>query len=380
MGNLRIAVLGTRGFPNVQGGIEKHCEELYTRLCSLGCQVRVYARTGYVSPEVATYKGVEIYPLRVPKIKSLEALIHTFLGVIHVVAHRKKFDIIHIHGIGPSLLTPVARLSRLKIIVTNHGPDYDRQKWGRIAKFMLHLGEFLGVRFAATIIAISQNIKHHLKKKYQRDSFYIPNGVNVSPHVQAGHALRRFGLVAGKYILAVGRLVPEKGFHDLLNAFKLVNTDWKLVIVGKADHEDTYSNKLVRAAKNDNRVVMAGFLSGSPLSEIYSNAGFFILPSYHEGLPITILEAMSYGLPVLASDIPGNVEIITNNDFIFKPGDISAMKNKILDFIEAPPGKQIAFDNKRRIENEFNWNRIAEDTMKIYKKEIKPPFSLELSI
>ncbi len=325
---MKIVVLGTRGFPNVQGGIERHCEELYTRLSIMGCRIKVYARKGYVGSRPVKYKGVHILPIWAPRIKSLEAVIHTLFGVLHVGLHRSTFDIVHIHAVGPSLVVPLVRLLGLKVIVTNHGPDYDRQKWGRFAKNMLVMGEILGTRFASNVIAISQHINKNLEIKYKRDSFYIPNGVTLPEKIPSGHALLQYGLKADQYILAVGRFVPEKGFHDLCDAFKQVDTDWKLVIAGEADHESEYSRSLIKNAKEDPRIVLTGRIGGEVLSEIYSNAGLFILPSYHEGLPITILEAMSYDLPVLSSNIPANRELVKNENCTFPSGDIPAMQKK----------------------------------------------------
>lgn len=364
--NLKIAVLGTRGFPGVQGGVERHCEELYPRLSLMGCQISVYARRAYINPQIMYYKGVEIISLWTPKKKSLEAIIHTFIGVMHIAFQKERFDILHIHAIGPSFLSPLARFLGLKVVVTNHGPDYDRQKWGYIAKVLLHLGEYLGTRFASVVIAVSQYTKKLIKEKYNRDVIYIPNGVNIPKKTPAGRVLSHYDLKAGKYILAVGRYVPEKGFHDLLDAFKMIDVDWKLVIAGGADHEDDYSKSLEKQGEDDPRVVMTGFITGMDLSEIYSNAGFLVLPSYHEGLPITILEAMSYGLPVLASNIPANMELITDENCTFPPGDINTMKRKLLEFIEIPRQKDVIAISKKRIENEFNWDRIAKETFKLY--------------
>lgn len=328
----------------------------------------MYVRKSYVNSELTNYKGIDLFPLWAPRGKHLEAVIHTFLGVINIGLHRKSFDVVHIHAIGPSLFTPLVRLLGLKVVVTNHGHDYDREKWKYIAKIILRLGEFLGSSFATKLIAVSQQIKKQLKKKYNKDSFYIPNGVTIPQKTPAGHTLRQHGLTEGKYILAAGRLVPEKGFHDLLDAFKDIDTDWKLVIAGDADHEDDYSRSIKKKAKKDHRVVLTGFITGNTLSEIFSNAGFFILPSYHEGLPLTILEAMSYDLPVLASNIPANMELIINEDDAFPPGNIKIMKNKISEFIESPNKGKVISANKKRIKNEFNWDRIAEETMSVYEK------------
>ena len=369
MGELRVAVLGTRGFPGVQGGVERHTEELYTRLAASGVKIRVYARTCYVGSGVKDYNGVEIYPLWSPRSKGLEAIIHTLLGILHIAFTGCRYDILHIHAIGPSLLVPVARLFGLRLVVTNHGPDYNRKKWGLFAKTMLRLGEYFGTKYAASVIAVSQHIKGNLEERFGLTVSYIPNGVNMPDKTPAGDYTEGFLLKPEKYILAVGRLVPEKGFHDLITAFSEVDTDWKLVIAGGADHEDSYSSYLINLASDTERVVLTGFVTGQNLSELYSNAAFLVLPSYHEGLPITVLEAMSYGLPVLASSIPANMELVEAKNS-FPPGDVEALKKKLIDFIALNHEENYATDLKKRIKEEFNWDLIADKTLKVYRSAL----------
>ena len=362
---MRVAVVGTRGLPDLQGGVERHCQELYSRLISLGCKVRVYARKGYVEPGTRSYKGVEVLPLWAPRSKNLEAIVHTFLALMHLTRHRKQFDIIHFHAIGPSLLVPLARCLGLNVVTTNHGPDYDRQKWGSTAKAMLRLGQYLGTRFASATIAVSQHIRQYLQERYRKAVIYIPNGVTIQESAPPGSLLDRCGVAAGKYLLAVGRLVPEKGLHDLLEAFEEMDTDWKLVIAGEADHEDDYSRSLKKKVAGNPRVVMLGFVRGQELAEAYSHAAFLVQPSYHEGLPLSVLEAMSYGLAVLASNIPAHRELVPE-ELLFPPGDKSCLKQKLSQAIQHPPGPGVLAANRRRIEADFNWDSIAKKTLSVY--------------
>ncbi|MBI5026115.1 MAG: glycosyltransferase family 4 protein [Nitrospirae bacterium] len=365
---MKIVVTGTRGFPGVQGGVERHCQELYPRLSALGCEITVFGRKGYIPDAETAYNGVKIVPVWTPRKKSLEAIIHTFFCVLKA-ALSNRYDLIHIHAIGPSLLVPFARLLGLKVVVTNHGPDYDRQKWGRFAKAMLRLGEKLGAKYGSEVIAVSRHIQELLKKKYNRDSVYIPNGVDLTEKLSAGNVLKKYGLDAGKYIFAVGRFVPEKGFHDLIGAFLRLSTDWKLVIAGDADHEDNYSRNLKDSAAKDPRVVMTGFIKGDTLRELYSNAGLFVLPSYHEGLPIVALEAMSYGLPLLMSSIPAHSGFASPEE-MFKAGDIEELADKLELFIKRSSSLPLKDDKfkRERLETEFNWDRIAEQTLEVYKR------------
>jgi glycosyltransferase involved in cell wall biosynthesis len=378
---LKIAVLGTRGFPNVQGGVEAHCENLYPQLVKRGCEVIVFTRKPYVNPDVSTYEGVKLIPLSCPKSKFLEAFYHTFFGVL--AARRFSPDILHIHAIGPSLMIPFARILGFKVVMTHHGPDYQRGKWGKLAKVILKLGEKLGIKWSNSIIVISQNIANHIKETYNRDVTVIPNGVIIPEIIKSNNIIKKYRLENGKYILAVGRFVPEKGFHDLIEAFKQIQNSgfqskiqnpkpkisidhWKLVIVGRADHEGRYSIELKEKAVKNSDIILTGFLTEEPLRELYSHAGLFVLPSHYEGLPIVLLEAMSYGLSCIASDIPANRNVELSENRFFKAGDNKALALKIKEFID----KHSTEDEIRRqiniIAEKYNWEKIAEKTLDVY--------------
>ncbi|OGS71108.1 MAG: glycosyltransferase [Flavobacteria bacterium RIFCSPLOWO2_12_FULL_35_11] len=380
---LKIAVLGTRGFPNVQGGVEVHCENLYPQLVTLGCEVIVITRKPYINTDIDTYKGVKLLPLFCLKNKFLETFLHTFMGVF--VARRLSPDILHIHAIGPSLFIPLARLLGLKVVMTNHGPDYQRKKWGKLAKVILKLGESLGSKWADGIICISESIADSIRKKYNRVVTVIPNGVTIPIILQSEDTLKKYRLEKGKYILAVGRFVQEKGFHDLIEAFKQIqNSDfqskiqnpkskisidhWKLVIVGRADHEDKYSLGLKEKTRENNNIVLTGFLTGQPLQELYSHAGLFVLPSYYEGLPIVLLEAMGSGLSCIASDIPANRNVELSDERFFKAGDVKALALKIKEFVNKPLSEEDRKKQIRMISERYDWEKIAEKTLEVYGK------------
>ncbi|MFA6217704.1 MAG: glycosyltransferase family 4 protein [Candidatus Omnitrophota bacterium] len=405
---MKIVVLGTRGFPQIQGGVEAHCENLYPRLVKIGCEVTVFGRAPYLeqckkgdSPQSAGtvpffYQGVKISPLSCPKNKFLEAFVHTFKGIF--AAKKLKPDILHIHAIGPSLCVPFARMLGLKVVMTHHGPDYERKKWNAFAKGILKLGEKWGVRYANQVITISNTIAGQITAKYGRKAVIIPNGVAIPQILESEESLKKFGLEKGKYVLAVGRFVPEKGFEDLMEAWKIASAptaprndtrgrapgndtgavghgndkgvEWKLVIVGDADHEDEYSRKLKEKAKGVRNVVLTGFLSGQPLAELYSHAGLFVLPSYYEGLPIVLLEAMSYGLSCVVSDIHANREVALTNERYFKPGNIEELAKKINEFVNKPLTKEENDVQRELIANNYNWDKIAEQTLAVYKSVV----------
>jgi glycosyltransferase involved in cell wall biosynthesis len=366
---LRIFVTGTRGIPGIPGGIEKHCEELFPRIAAKGHEVMLCTRDFYVVHKTEQWRGVKLIHCYAPHKKSFEAIVHTFLALLK--ASEYEPDIVHIHGIGPSLLAPVARLLGYRVVVTNHGPDYDRGKWGMGAKIILRLGEKLGGSFANEVIVISSVIARIIKGRCHREANLIYNGV-PSPLVNQAHDfLDQMGVKEKKYILAVARFVPEKGLHDLIEAFLSLNTPFKLVIAGDADHETDYSRKLRHMASADPRIILSGYITGEPLNQVYSQARIFVLPSYHEGLPIALLEAMSYGLPVLVSDIPANKEVDLPNDRYFRRGDVQDLREKLSALLEKDLSAIEREKLRQQTEEKYNWDNIAERTIDVYRKASK---------
>lgn len=363
---LHIMMLGLRGFPDVQGGIETHAENLCPRLVKLGCKVTLLSRSPYQSEELETeWKGVKIVRLWCPKIKSLEAIVHTFIGVVY--AATKQPDILHIHAIGPSIMVPIAKLLGLRVVVTHHGPDYDRQKWGRIARFMLRAGERFGMRFADVRIVISEVIRRLVMDKHGVDSVLIPNGVNLPKIPVSTTTIEHFRLQPRRYIVLVSRFVPEKRHSDLIQAFAQAKlADWKLVLVGKSDHPDIYTQSILDEAKSISNVVCTGFQSGAALNELYAHAGIFVLPSSHEGLPIALLEALSYGLPVLASNIAANLEVGLSAEHYFSFGNIDQLTEKLKFFSQTPFSINKHHKLRHWVKNRYNWDSIAGMTLDAY--------------
>lgn len=362
---MRVVVIGTRGIPRISGGVETHCENLYPRIVVMGHDVTVVRRRCYVKDDnrISEYKGVKLVDLYTPKKKSLEAIIHTFLAVIK--ARRLKADVVHVHAIGPSIMVPLARLLGMKVVMTHHGPDYDRGKWGRMAKLVLKTGEKWGARFSHRVIVISTVIADILRDKYGReDTDLIYNGVNQPPVSKSTEYIENLGLEPKKYIVAVGRFVQEKGFHDLIEAYKQLKTKGvKLALVGDSDHPDKYSEELKRKGKEAG-VVFTGFIKGEPLNQISQNAALFVLPSYHEGLPIALLEAMSYKLDVVVSDIPANkIKELENGDF-FPVGNVEALVAKIDEKLQRGMAQR-EYDLTN-----YNWDNIAKSTVKIYEEVV----------
>ena len=293
---MKIVVTGTRGIPNIMGGVETHCEELFPRIARKGFEVTVIRRKSYVRDTLSSYKGITLSDIETPRKKSLEAIVHTFRAIVR--AKRLKADIVHLHAVGPALLTPLARLLGMKVVFTHHGPDYDRDKWGMAAKTALRLGEAAGTLFANEVIVISHVIDDMLIRKYGRkDCHVIYNGVPSPDITDYPEYFGELGIEQGKYIFAMCRFVPEKNLHHLIEAFsRTEHRECKLVIAGDSDFEDDYSASLKKYAREQG-VVLPGFIKGRKLHALLSHARCFVLPSSHEGLPIALLEAMSYRHP-----------------------------------------------------------------------------------
>lgn len=368
---MRVAFIGLRGFPNVQGGVETHAEHLCPRLVAMGCDVEVIARAPYQPEQPAEWQGVKFRRIWSPKSKGLEAVLHTFLGTLYAGLVSRP-DILHIQAIGPALMTPLAKLLGLRVVVTHHGPDYDRQKWGRFARAVLRLGERFGMRWSNARIVISKVIAAIVQSAHDRDSVLIPNGVVLPSLPTTTGTIESFGLERGKYVLIVSRLVPEKRHLDLVAAFRRAAIPgWKLAIVGASDHPDAYVSEILESARASTDIVCTGLQTGQALKELYGHAGIFVLPSSHEGLPIALLEALSFGLPVIASDIPANLEVALPEDSYFPLGNVDALAERLRDF----SGRSLSDEDRdqRRVwvTTRYNWDAIAHSTLDLYRKILK---------
>ncbi len=363
---LRVMMLGLRGFPDVQGGIETHAEHLAPLLVNLGCDLEVVVRSHCQKSSTGkVWCGVKFTKIWSPKSKALEAVVHTFFGVMYAAI--KRPDILHIHAVGPALMTPIARLLGLRVVVTHHGQDYNRQKWGYVARKVLLLGEWFGMRFSNARIVISDVIRETVSRKHAVQAELIHNGV-VLPSLDASvDDLSQFGLQKNRYILLVSRLVPEKRHLDLIQAFNQANLNgFKLALVGNSDHPDAYVLALKDAAKANPNIVLTGFQKGDVLRSLYTHAALFVLPSSHEGLSISLLEALSFGLPVIASDIPANIEVGLKPSAYFELGNIEQLK----DMLCQQTTQTVLPENKMHvrawINSHYNWKNIAEKTVTAY--------------
>lgn len=399
---MKIVVTGTRGIPNVMGGVETHCEELFPRIAAMGEDVTVIRRKSYVNDGLKEWKGVKLVDIETPKKKSFEAIIHTYRAIN--MAKKLGADILHIHAIGPALLTPYAKMLGMKVVFTHHGPDYDRDKWGKAAKMVLKLGERMGCMFADDVIVISDVIRNLIKEKYGRTKnvHLIYNGVSKPEICDYPEYFEELGIKKGRYILGMCRFVPEKNLHHLVEAFNIIKNeelrikkessalaneelrikkegsvqadeelknkddggddDIKLVLAGDTDFEDDYSRGLKEMARK-NGVVLTGFVKGRKLHSLLTNCMCYCLPSSHEGLPIALLEAMSYGVKVIVSDIPANLEVgLPPNDY-FHVGNVDELAKKLND-VMTHPVEHIEYDMTK-----YDWDKIAREVRKVYLSE-----------
>lgn len=371
---MKICVVGLRGIPEVMGGVEKHCEQLYPRMATLddGLNIQIIGRSAYLKGKPKPPDGIEVISLWSLRNKYLEAVLHTFLAILYA-RFVTRADLVHIHAIGPGLFAPMARLLGMKVLFTHHGTAYHWQKWNRFAKWLLRMGERNALRWSQAAIVVSASLCTTLKKQYPAHAHkmtHIPNGAErireATDGAEQRPVLDQFGLTAGHYILAVGRLVPEKGFQDLIGAWRTAHPEHTLVIVGSADHPDAFSRNLLQQQQDG--IVFTGFQSGAALASLYHNAALFVLPSHHEGLPIAALEALSAGCPVLLSDIEANRDIRLPAECYFPVGNQPALAEKL----SAPDFDHLRV-NATAMLTKFNWDSIAQQTLSCLRNILRPP-------
>lgn len=374
---MRIAIIGSKGIPARSGGIEKHVEELAIRLAKRQFDVTVYTRPWYVKNKLKSFQGVKLVSLGSIATKNFDAITHTLVSSLHAV--REGFDVFHYHGVGPSLLSWIPRLLRpsAKVVVTFHCIDRNHQKWSLFAKVMLKLGEWAACKFAHKTIVVSKTLTHYVREVYKTEPVYIPNGINPPKKgAVRSEVLKELGLYKGRYALMVSRLVRHKGVHTLIDAWKKLKDasgdlnvmGMKLAIVGDAAFTDDYVRELKALAKGRKDIVFAGFRTGDDLRALFENASFAVHPSESEGLPIAVLEEMSYGKAVLTSDIPEHLEVIEGKGFTFRTGDVRDLMLQLYWTIthakeRAKAGKLA----KEYVHAFYKWDDVSRETARLYK-------------
>ena len=373
--DLRIAVFGQKRLSR-EGGVEIVVKELCTRMAQQGCQVTCYNRSGhhvsgaeYDDIDNTNYEGIRQKCVPTIEKKGLAAVSASAFAALYSAFG--KYDVVHIHAEGPAFFSWLPKMFGKRVVVTIHGVDWQREKWqsGFGSKF-IRQGEKNAVKYADEIIVLSKGVQDYFKETYDRKTHFIPNGVNRPQIREANLITDKFGLKKDSYILFLGRLVPEKGIRYLVEAFKNVRTDKKLVIAGGSSDTDSFMTELKELAKDDNRILFTGFVQGAMLDELYSNAYIYTLPSDLEGMPLSLLEAMSYGNCCLVSDIPECAEVVEDKALIFKKSDVEDLREKLQEACDHP---EMVMKMKKQaadfICEKYNWDEVVKETMKLYRRK-----------
>ncbi len=372
---MRIAMYGHKRIPSREGGIEVVVEELSSRMVKLGHDVTCYNRTGHhvgdskydIQYDIAEYKGIRLKKLFTIDSKGLAAMTSSFIAAIKVSFN--NYEVIHIHAEGPCFFCWLPKLFGKKIVVTIHGLDHKRLKWGRFARTYIKWAEVVAAKCADEVIVLSESVKEYFLREYERETVLIPNGVSKSDKKKAVQIETEYGVEANKYILYLGRLVPEKGIDLLIKAFQQISTEKKLVIAGGGSDSKEYEKYIRGLVGNDSRIVFTGFVQGDALAELYSNAYIYVLPSFLEGMPLSLMEAMSYGNCCLTSDISECVDVTNGCGVSFIKGNIDDLRNKLQYLIDNPSLVAHYGDSSSNyICQKYNWDDITKATLNVYTK------------
>lgn len=362
-------MVGQKGIPASFGGVERHVEELSTRLASLGHEVIVYSRFWYTKSRAKEYHGVNVITLPSIHTKHLDAISHTFLAIFSAI--HARVDVIHFHGVGPALLSWIPRLlhPRVKVVTTFHCVDRRHTKWGTLARLFLFLGEWCAITFAHETITVSRSLTRYCLERFHKVTRYIPNGISVHDYDFDDTVLEKFELVSGKYILAVARMIPHKGLHYLISAFQGLQLPYKLALVGDAyfPSDGSYVEHLKSLAAGNENIVFLGWQHGNELVNLYKGSALVVHPSESEGLPLVILESLSLGTPVLASDIAENCELVTEQQFLFRLNDVVDLRKKLSYLLQNTElVRESTALMQKRILNEYNWETIVPQVNALY--------------
>lgn len=371
---MKIAFIGQKGIPVSSGGVERRVQELSTRMAKLGHEVFVYARKDYSSQTISSYHGVNIIHLPCIETKNLGAITHTLLASFHAIF--QKYDIIHYQAPGPSSLCFIVKIlnPRAGLVATFNSRDEKHQKWGRIARAYLRFGEYVMNKVPDRTITVSKILKEYSREKYGNENITVIHNGSAVEHTIKTDELLKWDLEKDQYFLTVARLVRHKGIHYLIQAFKnakkkqAIPENFKLAIVGDSAYTDDYVTYLKKLANADADIVFTGSKQGSALSELYTNAFAFVLPSEAEGLSNVLLEAMGYGLMPIVSSIPENTVVVEKNGLIFENKNISSLEDMLVLAAKDPEKtKKLGLLSKQHAEKNYSWDENIIRTLKLYE-------------
>ena len=371
-------MIGHKRIPSREGGVEIVVEELATRMAARGNRVVAYNRKGHnvagaefddtvnTSNEPFFYRGVHVIPVTTVDAKGMAALSSSFFATLKAIA--AKPDVIHYHAEGPCVMLRLAHWAGIRTVATIHGLDWQRAKWGKFASTYLRFGERTAAKCADEVIVLSRSMQEYFKNTYGRDTRFIPNGIERQEPIAAQEIASEYGLHKDDYILFLGRIVPEKGVHYLIEAFRKLDTDKKLVIAGGVSDSSEYYEQIKQVAAQDPRIILTGFVQGRMLQELYSNAYIYVLPSDLEGMPMSLLEAMSYGNCCLTSDIAECTEVVGNKAASFVHGSADALCEALRDLIQHPQKVQEYKDQAADfITGKYSWDSVVDQTLALYE-------------
>ena len=373
---LKIAMIGHKRIPSREGGVEIVVEELSKRLVLKGHNIHAYNRKGHHvsgsaydnvnnSHHRKEYKGIRIITIPTLQNKNFNALLYSIFATIRALF--EHYDCIHYHAEGPCAMLWLPHLFGIKTVATIHGLDWQRAKWGGFATKYLLFGEKIAVKYADEIIVLSKNIQSYFERTYHRQTRFIPNAI-VRPVVkEANFITKKWHLIKDDYLLYLGRIVPEKGLHYLIDAYKGIDTTKKLVIAGGNSHSDEYMNEIRQKTIENTNIIFTDFIQGEVLEELYSNAYLYVLPSDLEGMPISLLEAMSYGNCCLVSDIPECTEVVEDKAITFTKSNIDDLRDKLNWLLN---NQEVVSQYKSNastfILGKYDWETVVNMTLELY--------------
>lgn len=372
---MRIAMIGHKRYGSREGGVEVVVTELARRMAALGHEVTCYDRSGadVMTGDAADCRarvvdGVRVIPVRTIDKKGLAALSSSYFAT--KVAIKDHPDVIHYHAEGPCVPLPLAKRAGIRTVATIHGLDWQRAKWGKLASTYIKMGEKTAASKAGGLIVLSEGVRRYFMEAYVREAVFIPNGVDAKEALPSSVIKEKWNLEKGSYLLYLGRLVPEKRPELLIEAFRALDTNKRLVIAGGSSDTSAYEKELRAAAQGDNRILFTGFVIGEPLAELYSNCYAYVLPSDVEGMPMSLLEAMAYGRCCVTSDIPECADVLAGNGVTFEKGSVDSLRSALRDLL-ADDGHAGALGAaaKAHVEKTYNWDSVVERTLAVYGGE-----------
>jgi glycosyltransferase involved in cell wall biosynthesis len=370
--SLKIAMLGTRGIPASYSGFETCVEQLGQRLVERGHAVSVYCRTHHITYAGDTYKCMRLIKLPTIANKYLDTLVHSFVSSLHALPQRYDVALYFIAGNSP--VTWIPRPFGTKTLLNVDGLDWKREKWPAFAKKYIQFAEFLATKLPTRYLTDSRVVQQYYRDTYNSVPPYIPYGSDVEI-LPPGETLQKFGLEAGRYVLFVGRLVPENCAHHLVEAFRNLSTNMKCVIVGDAAYAEEYIAQLKASAAGDPRIIFTGYVFGKGYHELGSNASIFVETSGVGGTHPALVEAMAHGSCTVVNDTPENQETIGDAGFAYTgktgAGALQAVLQKLLD---DPALRQAYAERARQRANMvYTWDSVTDAYERLFYEVLRRP-------